>query len=364
MVADRTRGSCEDAPVPLWDVSYDTRAGLHVHRVARGLGHALLAPIVADIFAILGVSAFIHEPSGRWWRLHDEPNLSAFEVEHGREGERNTYNARCLRRAFRTKRIVRGEYRGYTDLFVPIVIRSEVAAVLVTGQFARARPTSAGILEQWRALTERQGHPSDAEFASYLSTTLGSLVLGAGEAVLFERLLSCLAMLLSGAGNAQALMNRAEALRTKLDSVRLVERTWDAVRTMVNERSSRTWASAGHAWTLQALGLSRVADHVLVGLAVRRAPETDPVDDAVRRDALQRTAVELGRSFGDVIAGQVGDRGIVFLSAVTGRRERQRARLMDLAHRADALARRRFGLSLHFGASHALGSAPLSRGAR
>jgi AraC-like DNA-binding protein len=347
--------------VPLWDVSYDTRAGLHVHRIAKGLGHALLAPIVADIFTILRVSAYVQEPSGRWWRLHDEPNLGAFEVEHGREGERSQYNGRCLERAYRTKKILLGERGGYSDLFTPIVLRGEVAAVLVTGPFGRARPTSADILARWRSLTDRQGHPADPEFASYLSTTLGLLVLMDGEAVLFERHLRCLAALLSGEGDARALMNRAEALRTKLESVRIVERTWEAVRAMVDERSARTWASAGHAWPLRELGLSRVADHVLVGLAVPTAPETDPVDDAVRRDALQRGAVMLGRSVGDVIAGQVGDHGIVFLSAASGRRERQRARILDLAHRADALARRRFGMSLHFGASHALGSVPLSR---
>ena len=57
----------------------------------------------------------------------------------------------------------------------------------------------------------------------------------------------------------------------------------------------------------------------------------------------------------------MGDHGVVFLSGSSGSAQRKRQKLLDLAERARTLGRQRFGLSLHFGASVAVGSAPLSR---
>jgi AraC-like DNA-binding protein len=99
-----------------------------------------------------------------------------------------------------------------------------------------------------------------------------------------------------------------------------------------------------------------VAD-VLVCLTVSRKAGGDPVDEAVRRDAFQRSAVALVRRTGDVLAGQVGDHGVVFLAGCGGKR----ATLIDLSERVSGLARRDFGLSLHFGASAAEESVPLIR---
>src|SRR6185436_4981856 len=90
--------------------------------------------------------------------------------------------------------------------------------------------------------------------------------------------------------------------------------------------------------------------------------ESDPVEEAVRRDALQRGAVQLTQQMGEMLAGQVGDRGVVFLSGAGGSAQHRRNRLIEIAERAAKLARRDFGFSLHFGAAAAPGSQPLSRG--
>ena len=79
---------------------------------------------------------------------------------------------------------------------------------------------------------------------------------------------------------------------------------------------------------------------------------SDPVDEAVRRDGFQRAAVVLASSIGNVVAGQVGDHGVVFLSAGAGTAQRRKTHLLDLAERARVLARR-FDLEPHFGASGA-----------
>ncbi|HEV8247340.1 MAG TPA: AraC family transcriptional regulator, partial [Polyangiaceae bacterium] len=343
-----------------WQVTEDQKTRYHQHTLSEGFGHSLLAPVVAHVFEALRVGATLWD--GRhWWALHSEPTLGDFEAEHRVDTERIDYNERHFVQVQRKKKTLRGELGGYSDLFVPIVAREKVVAVLVAGPFATARPTSADLLERWRWLTGRQAHPADPEFAAYLSQTLATLVLDGNRLVTFEKLLALLARLLAGVGDAGALMTEAEVLQVELERIRFPERVWEAVRTMVDDRFPHAWQNAGRAYTMLNLGLSRVADHVLVGLTVSAKPGSDLVDEALRREALQRASVELGRGVGDVIAGQVGDHGVVFLSAAKGGAERKRQKLVDLSERVSQLARRRFGLSLHFGASVAAGSAPLSR---
>jgi len=347
--------------VHLWNSQYDPKTRLRRHTATAGFGHALLAPLVLYAFRDLRISAAVWEHGPEWWSIHSDPTLQSFEAEHSVDTERDLYNGRQLALACKRRKTIRGEHGGHSDLYAPIVAGGKVVAVLVAGPFFTARPTGAEILNCWRLLSGRQGHMADPEFASYLAANLSMLVLDGGKALTFEKFLGCLARLMSGEGDAAALANQAEALALELGQVRLFERVGEAVRMMVDDRSQRTWHSASHAYRLGVLGLSRVADHVMVGLSTNRKPELDPVEETVRRDGFQRSAFELARSMGDVISGRVGEHGVVFLSGAKGTAERKRQKLLDLAERARTLARQRFGLSLHFGASVAPGSVPLSR---
>jgi AraC-like DNA-binding protein len=344
----------------LWRVTEDQKTRFHRHVMPPGFGHALVSPLVAHVFEALGVSANLWD--GRhWWAIHSEPSVLEFEEEYRVDTERIDYNERHFALAQRRKSIVRGELGGYCDLFVPIVAQGKVIAVLVTGPFARARPTSARLIDRWRALTGRRAHLADPELAAYLERALSTLVLDGEASASFERLLSCLARLLAGDGDAGELMNEAEERITRLEQIRLPERVWRAAKTMVDDRFPRTWQNAGRSYAMQNLGLSRAVDHLLVGLTVSRKPAADAIDEALRREAFQRAAVDLGRTVGDVITGQVGDHGVLLLSAAKGNAARQRHKLSDLAERIAELGRRRYGLSLHFGASAASRAEPLSR---
>ena len=152
--------------------------------------------------------------------------------------------------------------------------------------------------------------------------------------------------------------NRADALRVELERVRHVEQTWESVRQMVDEKTSQTWDGSDRAYSLFRLGLRHRPDHALVALTTSLGSSSDPVDEAVRRDGFQRAAVALASSIGNVVAGQVGDHGVVFLSAGAGTAQRRKTHLIDLAERARTLARR-FGLEPHFGASGSIKSATI-----
>jgi two-component system response regulator YesN len=340
-----------------WRVSPNPKTDVHTHRVAPGFGHALLTPFVVYTFKVLGVSAAVHHHGETWFPIHDEPDVVAFDRGHAATLDRGEYNAARFAEAARGRRIVRGEHAGYWDLFVPITVDDSVVGTLVTGPFARARPTSEGILARWHALTGRRGHLGEPEFAAYVSTVLGTLVLDDARLERFERLLHCLSLLMAGRGDAAKLVNETEAIHVELSKVRLVERTWQAAREMIDERFTDRWQS--ERGNLSRLGLSRFPDQVLVGLNVGLALAPDPVDEVLRRDALQRRAVGLARSAGDVIAGQVGDHGIALLSSASGTRRQTNRKILDLAERTATVARRELDLSLHFGASHGAQREPL-----
>ncbi|HEV8245773.1 MAG TPA: helix-turn-helix domain-containing protein [Polyangiaceae bacterium] len=343
-----------------WQVQSDQRLLSYKHTVAQGFGHSLLAQITGWVFELVRVPASLTD-GAHWWPLHLEPpNESVLFFESAYVTDRSGYNERSLAEVRKHHKTFRGEHAGFCDLFVPVIASGQLVATIVTGPFALSRLSGADIRERWQRLTGRQAHPTDPEFATYLTSALSILVLDQGKARVFEELLECMAKLIAGEGDADEIANQADQLRRQLEPVRLVDRTWNAVRMMVDDRSERSWSHANSAYELSTVGLSRVADHLLVALAVNRGPETDPVDEAVRRDAFQRAAVELARRVGNVIAGQVGDHGIVFLSAATGSAQRKKQKLVELSDRASKLAHR-FGLRLHFGASVAAGSVPLSR---
>jgi AraC-like DNA-binding protein len=328
--------------------------------------HAYLTPGVANIFQVLGVSAAIRQgvhpeiwDGTGWFALHRVPSVLDFELQHGVELERVKYNLRSMDQARRERRTVRGRYAGMSDLFVPIVMGDAVPAVLATGPFMTAWPSSAALLERWRGLTGRQGHPADPEFAYYVDATLSTLVLDGEQTRTFERFLSRFALLLAGEPDAKRLFAETNALRTKLEAARLVEHTWDMTRSLIDERTTRSWSSPQLREDLEALGLARVPDQALVGLVGSARAGAEPLDVLLRRYALQRACVDLARTAKSTICGRVGDHGVVFLSCGSGSARRRRDQLADLANRVDRSTGRRFGFALHFGTSGLAPGTPL-----
>ncbi|HEV8247964.1 MAG TPA: helix-turn-helix domain-containing protein [Polyangiaceae bacterium] len=342
-----------------WQLAGDPKTDGVLHRVTPGFGHALLAPMVAHNFETLQVSAAVWEHGVYWMPIHTQATAHAFEQEQGKEQERFRYNERMFARVLREKRQLRGEHAGLSDLFTPILSGRDVIAVLVCGPFLLERPTSASLLDRFRWLTGGSGHPTDPRFAAYLAEMLDLLVLEGEQGENFERLVACLGKLMAGEGRADELANRAEALRAKLEKARFVERMWDSARTMLDDRFAHTWQTVAFEKSRRLLGLSKTPEDVLVGLSVSSGTPVDAVEEALRRDAFQRAAAHLARKWGDLIAGRVGDRGVVFLSSAGGSKKKRSHGLLELTDRAAILARKH-GLSLACGLNLAAPSTSVS----
>jgi AraC-like DNA-binding protein len=319
--------------------------------------HAFVSQELTYAFQMLGVGATLSDETG-WYPLHAPPDVVVtFEYTYGLGPERYAYNDRSTAQARRTGRIVQGHHAGFSDFFVPIGPRGAVEALLVCGPFTTHRPSTAEILERWRRLTGRQAHPSDPELAHYLSVTLGVLTLDPEMQSCFRRFLECYALLIAERGDAHALASQAVLLRAKLARARAAEQMWDATRNMVDEATSPSWLSSHTDSDFGRLGIDRLPEHVLVGLA-SAAIEDDPLEELLMLDAFQRECAELARSK-HVITGKVGNRGVSFLVGGGSSSARTAATLRKLADDVTRLARRRFGLTLHFGTDSLVGSAPL-----
>jgi AraC-like DNA-binding protein len=306
----------------------------------------------------IGVSIF---SDGIWRAIHYfNPTVVDYEVERGSELSRWDYNTRAINKVMKHGRPFRGEHAGFHDLFVPILVGEEVDAVLVVGPFAVAYPTSAEITDRWRRIAHARPSLADPSFSGYLSTTLGTLTLDVGLVGAFEKLLVCYARALaSETRHLSKLGKETHVLATKVLRARASEKMWESARSMIDERTTRVWATPIRRGPLAELGMQRPPEHAVVGLVRGLSHEVDPIDEALRRHAFQRAATELARKRGDVACGQVGDHGIALLAAPAKGAARARTPLLDLTERAGHLARR-FGFTLHAGIAPATGVSSLA----
>jgi AraC-like DNA-binding protein len=322
--------------------------------VSEATTPATLAQILGYRFRALGIGATLRDAKD-WHAINTGESVVSFEFGYGKDMDRLAYNRRLIARAERRGKSVLGEHAGFCDLFVPVPkLRHHV---LITGPFSRARPTSADVLTRWRSITGRQGHPSDAQFARYLSMTLATLTLEGDLLSRYQRFVECYAGLLSGQAGPEV-FSEGWAHAVEIDRARAVERVWNAAREMVDETTAGTWLSPQMTNDLTSMGISGLPEHVMVALVANREKETDPVEKLLRQDAFQRACVGLARTE-RAIAGRVGDHGVTVL--VSGQRSNVRTRraFERVCDRIAEHARRDFGLSIHVGTSSPGSRAPL-----
>jgi len=308
-----------------------------------------LALRVPSLVHQLGVSLTLVDPSG-WHAVHTVPNVLSFELEHGIEVERWTYNERCMTQAARQKSAVLGQHAGFSDLFVPICEGNRARQMLVAGPFLRRPTTAADLIEQWRALTGRYAHTGDPEFARYASGRLSTVVFDDSQVEVFKTFGERLAALIAERGDPTKLVLELEKMGHILADATFAPRMWDAARTMVDPNTARTWASPLLVDQLAELHLTRVPEQAMVALTAGQREDSDPVEELIRRDAFQRACLDWARKRGNLACGQIGDYGVMFLLPRQRSAARARAGFVQLADKVRGLARK-LGLGLHVGTS-------------
>ena len=253
------------------------------------LPHALLVAQSTWFFEQLGAACVMWTP-GKWFPIHTKEGLVGIENELGVISERYAYNDRLRKQAWQSQRTVVGRHRGMLDFAVPVVSEGVTRAVMLTGPLLPSPPTSASVLEGWRALTGRQGHPSDPEFARYLSMVLDTLVLDGNRSELFQRLLERLASLMGGPSAAYAVETEVRALASALTEGRFIDDVWHTASAMVDPQTSGLWSTSLYEDRLPRFGLKRCPDIVAVGMILNLDPDADPLDDFFEKRAMHVAA--------------------------------------------------------------------------
>jgi AraC-like DNA-binding protein len=314
-------------------------------RRRHDLARAKLGPLLANVFQELRMGATLTD--GRTWSpVLSWPNVVSAELAYRVEGRRDPHNARSIARARREGRLVIAEHAGFHDLYAPV--GPDAQTLLVTGPFAVSRPTTSEVQNRWRWLTGTNARAADPEFAHYLALTLTTATFEGPMLDVLRRFVETFCRLLAGQDDTNSLASSADALRKRLSAVRLVDRSFETAAEMVDERTSRAWTSPHWVDHLRFLGAERLPSHAIVGLISGRQDDLDPIEHILRCDALQRAAVDLARKIGGVVAGKVGEYGVMFLVDPAAKGARLHRRLVDVAERARSLARR-FGLRAHMG---------------
>ena len=176
----------------------------------------------------------------------------------------------------------------------------------------------------------------------------------------FERLLTRLALLMTGEHPARALLEQADALWFKLEEARLVERIWNAAREMIDERTARRWSRPKKLGVAPCLVCRGCPPKSWWGSSSATTPIPKRWMPCFTATLSSASASLWHARVVSAISGRVGDHGVTFLSADTGSAPRRRQRLLNLAERAGDLARR-FGFRFHAGTSSLPASTPLPR---
>jgi AraC-like DNA-binding protein len=341
------------SPTPVSELGIDFRGSPN--------RHSFLAAAVTTGFDFLDVGASLYDRAGEWHALCSAKSVVNSEFAHGRGVERNAYNGRSVAQVLATKKLVIGRHAGFLDFFVPIKHGDTVEAILISGPVATARPSSSDLKSRWRWIAGSAADPADARFVQYSEQSLATLTLDREQRVTFRKWLECVARLIGGEGNARETAVRATVLHSELEQARFAERMWDAARRMVDERTARSWLSTQLGDDLARIRMRELPDRAIVGLVSRSARQSDVVSEMLSLDSLQRACVELALSVGSA-AGRVGTQGIVFLPRPSRAGERPRNVPAYLCERARELARRRYGLELHFGESSKASAGALNEG--
>jgi AraC-like DNA-binding protein len=332
---------------------------------------ASLAAIATSLFEEIDVGASLHsQPTAsiydEWYPLHAGPSLLAFEVQHAIAAERWRYNEICQRRAHAQHDVILGDQSGLYDLFAPAGKSADGAAVtLVVGPFATARPTSGGLLAQWRRITGGLGRLSDPAFSQFVTLRLAIPTLDPPGVDMLKRLLRCFSNLAEGKTEAFVASEELRKIRPRLGQVRAVERVWAGARSMIDARTARGWTDADRTQELLRLGVKHLPDLLLVCLLRPRTEFRDKLEEYLARDALQRVFTEYALRRGHLVCAPIANYAMAFLveessSAIARTKHGARRtgmarggipdRLSELAAALTPLARR-FSFALHFGAA-------------
>jgi AraC-like DNA-binding protein len=280
--------------------------------------HAFHAPLVANYFAVLKLSAYVWTSEGEWYEL-ENPGRSgdpgAIETHFRGLAPRSEYNGRMARRAAREGVPVAGERGGFWDLFAPIVTDDgTVLGTIVSGPFARAEPEAGAIRRAYRRLSGRQHGPNDPIYSAFLRGAVQTPLLSGRQFDEFSSDVHKIARLLGGQGDPQRIHRELRIAWTRREREHDPYLMFVSASRMVDRLEYPLIVATIAEGPLQVLGIRRRPTDVMAMVPVNRPFGPDPTEWLLAAAAFQKAATALARSFDDTLAGQLGDDGLILLT--------------------------------------------------
>jgi AraC-like DNA-binding protein len=290
-----------------------------------------------------GCSMILEEEPLAWYTVTVDPrpaSLVHFELYHGLERARADYNAECLAAVRRTRRPHIGHRSGSSDLFVPVVRRDKIEAILACGPFLTSRPTRQALETAWQGLAART---DKADFVDYVRGQLQSRVFEGAALDAMVRWFEVLASAMAGDGPIRALEKKARAQSAAVRKLVPEFVMWRTATGLVDRYQNVQWTAGFRRNDRLAEGLVEMPSHVIaVAPAEAEAGALDMVDHLLRIDELQRACAAFASELPNTVAGRLGEQGALLLTYVrAGRPDKTRSRLLGLVHRIAELVQKR-----------------------
>jgi len=267
-----------------------------------------------------------------------------FETVLGREGERDAYYRRQLRRALDEGKPVEGELFACRDLFVPVGRLGRGGVVLYFGQYLGAPPDYDALGRAWVGLSGRAMAPGDADFEAFISAALRLPILPPPAVEGLMELARLLGAHLRGELSRGRLEPKLERLRQQAFAPWLPHPVWAYQAIGYDKQRPTPWYPRRelNEWMKREMALTRPPTTVLALLPLH----AEPARARVAGRALVSEAWAWCRARGGATSAPLGEDGLLLLVETdpTESLAQNRARLRRWAEGLRELARSRLGV--------------------
>jgi len=308
-----------------------------------------------DDFAKIPASVASEQWDAAWVVIRNVPEsidaLFRWELFLDQKDERQRYNARTLELVRKKQTPVLASFRGYRDLFVPIISNGRCRSVLVAGPFFLRPPSAKEIWRQWVELRGSAADPFDPGLAAYAHALLDVQVLPPRELAAFTEVMEILGRGLADDARQPHDLKRVADLRQRVFARMPRSKQWKAAM-MLDPLTGRRWTQGTfQPWTRTELGVEHLPNTVAAVMPAEDSEERDVVSALVAARAFQHRCAELASRLPDTLSAPLESYGSYILWHSPPRRNAALRRLsvLDRARQIAEMMRRDLGVRVTVG---------------
>jgi AraC-like DNA-binding protein len=292
-------------------------------------------------------------------RLNRALDTVQFEFYFGKIKPRDAYNQGCLKKVARTQKTLIAAYGGFWDIFVPVMEKGRVTAVLQSGNFSRTPPTRETLEREWKVISGRKASPLDADFVRYIRAALETPVLEGTVLKAFQEVLELYAGVLENRLDRESAYERMEELRREVIAKNFPHNYW--VQTVIQSKPYADpywgWKGGLSQWEREEIGINRIPTIVIAVRPVESSRASgDEIQSLFDASLMQRESFLFAKTLPETVAGNLENYGMIFLTSADPGKNETQAKL-EIKDRAGDIAdyfEKRFHLRARMGIGRAV----------